>query len=285
MYRFIVMFCLAISLCAAAGPKIFIVTDMEGVGGVNNADEQLLPGQRRYEETRRLLTGEVNAAVTGALEAGASEVVIWDGHDSSRSLAIDEIHPRARLIQGRNTPADYYLAEKLYDGVMFVGQHAMAQAKGGVLAHSQSFSVQNIFLNGRPVGEIGQTAAIAGYFDIPVIMLSGDQAACDEMLALQPKAETVAVKRLAGKDSTLSLSHAEARAQIEAAARRAVARIHEFAPWKITGPVEMKIESFPGTPGVSAAALSRAGEKEVAPRTVVYRGRNVLEVYQRWLGE
>ena len=285
MCRFMLMFCVAINFCAAAGPKIFIVTDMEGVGGVNNADEQLLPGQRRYEETRRLLTGEVNAAVTGALEAGASEVVIWDGHDSSRSLSIDEIHPRARLIQGRNTPADYYLAEKLYDGVMFIGQHAMAQAKGGVLAHSQSFSVQNIFLNGKPVGEIGQTAAIAGYFDIPVIMLSGDQAACDEMLALQPKAETVAVKRLVGKDSTLSLSHAEAKAQIQAAAHRAVARIHEFAPWKIEGPVEMKVESFPGTPGVSAAALSKAGEKELAPRTVVYRGRNVLEAYQRWLGE
>ena len=285
MCRFMLMFCVAINFCAAAGPKIFIVTDMEGVGGVNNADEQLLPGQRRYEETRRLLTGEVNAAVAGALEAGASEVVIWDGHDSSRSLSIDEIHPRARLIQGRNTPADYYLAEKLYDGVMFIGQHAMAQAKGGVLAHSQSFSVQNIFLNGKPVGETGQTAAIAGYFDIPVIMLSGDQAACDEILALQPKAETVAVKRLVGKDSTLSLSHAEAKAQIQAAAHRAVARIHEFAPWKIEGPVEMKVESFPGTPGVSAAALSKAGEKELAPRTVVYRGRNVLEAYQRWLGE
>src|SRR5579864_9821939 len=285
MYRFIVMFCVAVSLAAAAGPKIFIVTDMEGVGGVNNADEQLLPGQRRYEETRRLLTGEVNSAVAGALEAGASEVVIWDGHDSSRSLSIDEIHPRAQLIQGRDTPADYYLAEKLYDGVMFIGQHAMAQTKGGVLAHSQSFSVQNIFLNGKPVGETGQVAAIAGYFDIPVIMLSGDQAACEEMLDLQPKAETVAVKRLAGTHSTLSLSHAEARSQIQAAARRAVTRIREFAPWKLQEPVEMKVESFPGKPGVSAAAMSHGEERQYSPRTVIYRGRNVLELYQRWLGE
>ncbi len=276
---------LALGICAAQGPKIFIVTDMEGVGGVNNADEQLLPGQRRYEETRRLLTGEVNAAVVGALDGGASEVVIWDGHDSSRSLAIDEIHPRARLIQGSDTPANYYLAEKLYDGVMFIGQHAMARAKGGVLAHSQSFNVQNIFINGKPVGEIGQTAAIAGHFDIPVIMLAGDQAACDEMLDLQPKAETVAVKRLVGRTSTLSLSHAEARAQIQAAARRAVARIREFAPWKISGPVEMKIETFPGQPGVTAAALSHGDDKQVSPRTVVYRGRTVLEAFQRWLGE
>src|SRR5437773_12004404 len=94
------LFCFAAALCSAQGPKIFIVTDMEGVGGVNNADEQLLPGQRRYEETHRLLTGEVNAAVAGALDAGASEVVIWDGHDGSRSLAIDEIHLSAKLIQG-----------------------------------------------------------------------------------------------------------------------------------------------------------------------------------------
>ena len=67
---------------------------MEGVGGVNNADEQLLPEQRRYEESRRLLTGEVNAAVVGAFEAGAGQVVVWDGHDASRSLSIDEIHAR-----------------------------------------------------------------------------------------------------------------------------------------------------------------------------------------------
>jgi len=115
----------------------------------------------------------------------------------------------------------------------------------------------------RIEGEIGQVAAIAGYFDIPVIMLTGDQAACEEMLALQPKAETVAVKRLVGKTSTLSLSHTEARAQIQAAAHRAVARIREFAPWKIPGPVEMKIETFPGQPGVTAAASER--EEMVAP--------------------
>src|SRR2546425_7141635 len=111
----LLLFLLTVGVCAAQGPKIFIVTDMEGVGGVNNADEQLLPGQRRYEESRRLLTGEVNAAVVGALEAGASQVVIWDGHDASRSLSIDEIHPRAQLIQGASTPANYYLSEQIYD--------------------------------------------------------------------------------------------------------------------------------------------------------------------------
>src|SRR6059036_78047 len=209
----IVLFLLAFTTVQVSDrPRVLVVTDLEGVGGVNNAEEQLLPGQRRYEESRRLLIGEVNAAVDGVLKGGAREVVIWDGHDGSRTLSIDEIHPSAKLIQGKPTPANYYLEDRRFDGILFVGQHAMAGAKNGVLAHSQSFNVQNIFINGKPVGEIGQTAAIAGHFNIPVIMLSGDQAACDEMLDLQPKAETVAVKRLVGKTSTLSLSHTEARA-------------------------------------------------------------------------
>src|SRR5690348_17821203 len=113
---------------AFGGPRIFIVTDMEGVGGVNSADEQLLPGQRRYDESRHLLAGELNAAVEGALQAGATEVVIWDGHDGSRSLSVEDVHPRARLIQGKPTPANYYLSERAYDGIFFVGQHAMAGA-------------------------------------------------------------------------------------------------------------------------------------------------------------
>ena len=137
------------SILAADGPRIFIVTDFEGVGGVNDADEQLLPGQRRYEESRRLLTGEVNSAVEGALDAGASEVVVWDGHDGSRTLSVDAIHPKARLIQGKPTPANYYLEDRRYDGVIFIGQHAMAGTKDGILSHSQSFSVQGIYLNGN----------------------------------------------------------------------------------------------------------------------------------------
>jgi D-amino peptidase len=270
---------------AADGPRIFIVTDLEGVGGVNNAEEQLLPGQRRYDESRSLLVGELNAAVEGILKAGASEVVIWDGHDGSRTLSIDDIPPLAKLIQGKPTPANYYLNDKRFDGILFVGQHAMAGAKNGVLAHSQSFSVQNIFINGKPVGEIGQTAAIAGYFNIPVIMLTGDQAACDEILAIQPKAETVAVKTLAGKGSSISISHAEARRQIEAKARQAVQRIREFSPWKIEGPVELKFEYYPETPGASSGELSRTEGRQVLPRTTIYRGRTVLETFEQWLGK
>jgi D-amino peptidase len=256
-------------ICVAQKPKFLIVTDMEGVGGVNNADEQLLPGQRRFDESKKLLVGEIDAAVKGLLEAGAGQVVVWDGHDGSRSLSIADIDPAAELIQGRPTPADYYLRDRLYDGILFVGQHAMAGATNGVLAHSQNFSVERISLNGRSVGEIGQVAAIAGYFHIPVIMLAGDQAACDELLELQPKAETVAVKRGVGKSSALSLSHEEARKRIHEAALRAAKRVRQFAPWSLENPVELKFEFK---------------DKAKSPDRV-YRGATVLEAFEAWLGK
>jgi len=261
------------SICFAQGARILIVTDLEGAGGVNDADEQLLPGQRRYMESRRILTGEVNAAVEGAIAAGASEVVIWDGHDGSRTLSVDEIHGSAKLLQGKPTPANYYLSEKLYDGIVFIGQHAMAGTREGVLAHSQSFNVKRIAINDTEVGEIGQIAAIAGYFGIPVIMLAGDQAACAEISGLQPKAVTVAVKRLAGKASTLSLSHTEARRQIEQAARKAVSQASSYTPWKINGPIEMTMEFHAQPP------------QQPTGRTMTYRGRTVLEAYEAWLGK
>src|SRR5437588_8082431 len=101
MTRFLFCALLLASACFAQGARILMVTDLEGAGGVNDADEQLLPGERRYLESRRILIGEVNAAVEGARTAGASEVVIWDGHDGSRTLAVDEIHSAAKLLQGK----------------------------------------------------------------------------------------------------------------------------------------------------------------------------------------
>jgi D-amino peptidase len=264
-------------LCACAfpaqGPRILIVTDMEGLEGVNDALEQTLPGQRRYDETRRILTGDVNAAIEGALGGGASEIVVWDGHDGSRSLSVEDIARPAKLLQGRPTAANYYLSDEAYDGIIFIGQHPMAGTRNGVLAHTQSFNVKQLTINGRPVGELGQVAAIAGYYGIPVIMLTGDEMACQEMRELQPKAVTVPLKRMAGKLSTLSISHAEAKERTAAGAREAVSRIKEFQPWKIEGPVEMKFEYHPQPP------------QYPAPRTTIYKGQTILEAFEAWLGK
>ena len=273
MIRLAVASLLLASASLAQGPRILIVTDMEGLEGVNNADEQILPGQRRFEETRRILIGDVNAAVRGTVAAGASTVVVWDGHDGSRSLSVEDLEAPARLLQGGPTPADYYLSDRLYDGILFIGQHPMAGTPNGVLAHTQSFNVRQISINGKPIGELGQVAAIAGYFQIPVAMLAGDEMACAEMRELQPDAVTVPLKRMAGKLSTISISHAEAKRGIEEGARLATLRVRKLRPWRIEGPVEMKFEYHPQPP------------QSPTGRAVSYKGQTVLDAFQAWLGK
>src|SRR5260221_993885 len=115
LFRFVLMVAFLCAICAAQKPKFLIVTDMEGVGGVNNADEQLLPGQRRFDESRRLLVGEINAAIEGLLEAGPGQVGVWDGHHRSPHLSIDDIFPAAETIQGRPPPAHYYIHPRPID--------------------------------------------------------------------------------------------------------------------------------------------------------------------------
>jgi D-amino peptidase len=255
----------------AQGPRILIVTDMEGLEGVNSADEQILPGQRRFEETRRILIDDVNAAVKGASKA--SSIVVWDGHDGSRSLTVLDLEAPARLLQGGSASGNYHMADRLYDGIMFIGQHPMAGTPNGVLAHTQSFNVKQISINGKPIGELGQIAAIGGYFHIPVIMLAGDEMACAEMRALQPEAVTVPLKRMSGKLATISISHSEAMREIQDGARRAIDRLPKCKPWQIEGPVEMKFEYHPEPPRFPAS------------RTVAYRGQTVLEAFEAWLGK
>ena len=116
--------------------KVFMITDMEGVSGIFDSDMQCLPYKSpRWEESHKLLTGEVNAAVDGLLAGGATDVVVWDGHDSGQSLSVLDIHPKARLLTGRPVSPTLEL-DPSYSAVIFIGQHAMAGARNGILSHS-----------------------------------------------------------------------------------------------------------------------------------------------------
>ncbi len=137
---------------------------------------------------RQLLTGEINAAVDGFLAGGADEVLVWDGHDGSQTLSTLTIHPKAKLLMGAVGPS--MMMERRFSAVAYVGQHSKANIKGGIMAHSySSLGIQNMLLNGKPVGEIDVIAAMAGHFGTPVIMLSGDQAAANELKEIVPQAE------------------------------------------------------------------------------------------------
>lgn len=260
--------------------KVYMITDMEGVDGIFDSDLQCLPWHSpRWQESQKLLTDEVNAAVDGLLAGGATDVTVWHGHDSGQSLSVLDIHPKVRLLIGRSISPTLEL-DTSYAAVIFIGQHAMAGAEKGILNHSySSLGIQNIWVNGKPTGEIGGRVLLAGYFGIPAIMLSGDTAACKELHDLVPQAECAEVKSGVSRTAGYMLPHSEACALIREKARRAMERLPEIKPYKISGPVEVKVEST--TRGVQTF-LPRDGVEQVNGRTWVFRGKDIMEAWLKY---
>ena len=261
--------------------KVFMVTDMEGVDGIFNLELQCEPWKSpRWEESRKLLTGEINAAVEGLFAGGGTEAVVLDGHDSSSTLSVLDIDPRARLLEGVPMPPTFGL-DASFSALIFIGQHAMAGAEKGVLSHTESSrNIQNLWVNNRLTGEIGIVAMLAGYFDVPTIMLSGDTAACQELSGLIPEAECAEVKSGVSRTAALMLSHPAACALIREKARRAMERLPQIKPYKVAGPVEIKIEYTPWGTGLHQP---REGVERLNDRTWVLRGKDVVEAWQKFL--
>jgi D-amino peptidase len=252
---------------------VFLITDAEGVGGVCRQDQT----DPKDQEMRQLLTGEINAAVEGFLAGGAQEVIVWDGHDGSQTLSTLTIHPKAKLLMGALGPS--MLMERRFAAVAYVGQHSKANIRGGIMAHSySSLGIQNMLLNGKPVGEIDVIAAMAGHFGTPVIMLSGDQAAANELHEIVPNAELAVVKEGIGRYTCISLSAASARDLIRDAARRSVAKIGSIKPYTVAGPVTLQIE-YTTRNSLPVDAELRTGAEVLDDRTIRFRGKDVLAAW------
>ena len=267
---------LAVPLWPQATKNIFVITDAEGIAGVCRQDLT----EPHDPELRQLLTGEANAAVQGFFDGGADEVIVWDGHDGSQTLSALTIHPQALLLSGGLSPS--MTLERHYAAIAFVGQHSMANVQRGVMAHSySSLGIQTMRVNGKPMGEIETRAALAGVFGTPVIFLSGDTAAVEELHAIVPQAETVAVKEGLGRYACLSKSAEAARAATREHARLAMAKLGIVRPYVIDGPVSVEIE-FTTRNSLPPGAASRPGAEVVDDRTIRYRGQNFLEAWTRY---
>src|SRR5687768_16983649 len=232
--------------------KIYIMTDMEGVAGVVSSVDYCAPDSRYYEVGRTLTTLETNAAIEGALEAGATDVLVVDGHGHG---AIDplQIHPAARLLTGR--PMGYpFGCDSTFDAAFIVGQHAKANTDGGHLAHSGSFNTQDHTMNGQSLGELGINMLFAAYFGVPTVLVTGDLACCEEAKALVPQIETVGVKEGLKRGAPLDLTAEQvrryngaathlhpsvARHRIREAAQRALERRQEIHRFWIDPPYEL----------------------------------------------
>jgi len=276
MNRYLCFFLVTAALWAQAKKSVFVITDAEGVAGVCRQDQT----DPKDPEMRQLLTGEINAAGEGFIRGGATEVVVWDGHDGSQTLSALTIDPRAKLIIGGLGVG--MTLERGYAGVAFIGQHARANRRGGIMAHSySSLGIQNMFMNGNPVGEIETRAALAGWCNVPVIFLSGDQAAADDLKAIVPGAELAVVKEGFSNYSCLTLSAQAARDLIRAGAERAMRRAAEVRPYRLEGPVTIQVE-YTSRSALGVDAGLAAGAEIVDARTVRYKGKDFMEAWTRY---
>ena len=225
--------------------KILVSADMEGISGVTNWD-QVLPGNADYPRFCRIMTAEVNAAVEGAFEGGATEVLVVDGHNAGYNILIEELDGRACLHSGTSAPFSVVQGIQAGDfsGVIFIGHHARSGTGEAVLAHTWSGSVINVWLNDILVGECGLLAAVCGAFGAPVLMITGDQNAIIQAKDLLSTLETVIVKQSTSYSSAECLHPVKAQKMIRESARRAVTGIKEkkTQPFTVNGPVKVIIQ-------------------------------------------
>src|SRR5574339_184269 len=206
--------------------KILIATDMEGITGVTIWD-QVTPGHAEYARFRKLMTQDVNAAIRGAFDGGADEVVIADGHWHGSNILVEELDPRARLNTG--TPSPFSMMQGIderIDGVMFIGYHARNGSPNAILDHTwSSRTVANVWLNDILTGEYGLNAAVAGHYGVPVIMVSGDQTACAQVAELLGDMEAAVIKQASSRFAAECLAPQVTQETICLSAERAVQRL------------------------------------------------------------
>jgi len=244
-----VLILIAIVLLLAATPhaqarklKIYISADMEGVAGVVTGD-QLGPQGFEYGKFREFMTEEVNQACRAAFNAGATEVVVSDSHGNGENLLIDKLPPEVTIV--RSWPRRLGMMagiDESFDAAIFIGYHASTSNPQGVRAHTfSSARLADVKLNGVSVTEGAMNAAIAGQFNVPVIMVSGDDAAVKEVQDAVGPIEGAVVKWSYGFHSARTLTPKAASAQIFLAATRAIARLKDFKPYKLKSPIQLDV--------------------------------------------
>ncbi|MDA0746674.1 MAG: M55 family metallopeptidase [bacterium] len=258
--------------------KIFILCDLEGAAGVVDFQNQTYDNTRFNEQAKYLATLELNALIDGALEGGATDIIVLDGHGSG-GLNIEHVHREARVMYGRPLTPAWDLGID-FDAQFLYGHHAMDNTPNGVLCHSwSSRTIANCWLNGELIGEIGLNVARAGEAGVPTVFVSGDRAAIVEAQHYVPNIEGVVVKEGLSRTAALTLSPAKARDLIQESAHRVMSRIGEFTPFTIAPPYTFITEYRHSDSAESKAA--RPDVERVDTHTVKITGDTLAEIAQK----
>jgi len=256
--------------------KVYISADMEGVSGVSTWKVQAQSGGREFEKFARLMTLEVNAAIAGAFDAGATDVLVSDSHGDAQNIDVELLDKRARLVRAWPRPLSMMQGiDETIGAVVFIGYHAGEDAPTAILSHTMLGDGFKIKLNGKLVPEGGFNAAIAGDFGVPVVFLSGDQTAGEELKRLLGPIETVAVKQAVGFHAATMLHPEEAQRLIREGVKRGIDRRASLAPYKVNHPVELELTLTQTVNAELAAYLP--GVKRLSGNTVLFTAADMTE--------
>ncbi|MFJ6807488.1 M55 family metallopeptidase [Streptomyces anulatus] len=260
--------------------KLLISVDMEGISGIVHSTETN-PERYDYQRGRELMTADANAVIAGVLDADpTADVLVADAHGTFRNLLPEQLDRRARLVRGKPRSLNMLAGlDEETDAALFVGYHVRAGEGPGVLAHTMNGELLDVRVAGRSLGEIGLNTAMAGHLGVPVVLLSGDDAACAEMADLVPETVTVAVKEALGMAAAVTLHPEEARDRLRRAAADAVARRDEIQPLALTGTLDVEVDlASPHT--IDLATLVPGVSRTGGARTVAFTAPDYATAYR-----
>ncbi|MFC2083073.1 M55 family metallopeptidase [Candidatus Bipolaricaulota bacterium] len=261
--------------------KVYISVDMEGIACATHGDHVKMDGGA-YEAARKWMTAEVNAAIDGAIEAGASEFVVADGHGLMRNLLPDELHEDALLVLGTPRPLlQMEGVDESADIAFFIGYHARAGNATGVMAHTHVGKiVYELYLNDEPITEAAFNAAVAGHFGVPVGLVAGDDALLDEVAETHPWAERVITKWSIGPNAARNLTPKASQKKIRSAAKRAIERLSEMQVVKLDSPIEFRAHFLKALYAQLVSDIP--GVERFDSRSVRFVGADMVEISKIW---
>ena len=268
--------------------RVYILADLEGVSGVTQYDDWRkgdAGDQVMRARMADLMVGEVNAAVEGAVAAGATSVVVRDGHGYSDTIPIEKLDPRALLSQGRRVETPLPHLERDFAAVIMIGQHARAGSRRGCLSHTYSRRIRAILVNGVEMGEVGLNAAMAAEFGVPTRFVSGDTEVIQESRSQLGHIVTVETKESHSTLSALSRHPESVRRQISEGVTRALTEVGDTTTYAFGPPVELRVKYSSWRANVARFLLRKQWRwgRLAGARTVVYRGDSLNTLWQHFI--
>jgi len=257
--------------------KVFISVDMEGVAGVVS-DQQLSPTGFEYARFREFMTAEALAAIEGARAAGATEILVADAHGNMQNLLIEKFPADIRIVRGPGRPLSMMEGlDSTFHAVVYIGYHSGTTNLDGVRAHTMSSGrYTGLKLNGTEVSESGFNTAIAGHFGVPVVAISGDNAAVAELLALVPGAAGAVVKEAIGFHAGITRTPEAAQQLIREAVRTGIERRATIRPARVAGPYQLEV-SFKHYRAAELLAYLSIVERTTA-HSIRYRSASLIDI-------